>query len=155
MAQEPVGRVRVERAGDTAFAVIDNPPVNASSFEVREGLLGAVRALADDASVKAIVLIGAGKTFIAGADIREFGRMASGETPPPDLAAIILRIEDCPKPVIMGSVLSGAGISMLPIAMPVEPIAMPSGASLPTALARSLRDTPIRLRMSCPIAFMV
>ena len=60
-----------------------------------------------------------------------------------------------PLPVIIGSVLSGAGISMLPIAMPVAPIAMASGASLPNALARSFRDTPMKLRMSCPIAFIV
>ena len=52
-------------------------------------------------------------------------------------------------------VLSGAGISMLPIAMPDRPITIASGASLPIALARSLRDTPIRLRTSWPIAFMV
>ena len=60
-----------------------------------------------------------------------------------------------PEPVIIGSVLSGAGISISPIAMPVDPMTIASGASLPTALARSLRDTPMKLRMSCPIAFMV
>ena len=60
-----------------------------------------------------------------------------------------------PVPVIIGSVLSGAGISMSPMAIPVLPITMASGASLPTAFARSFFETPIMLRMSCPMAFMV
>src|SRR6516225_5768792 len=66
--------VRIEREQDVGFVVIDNPPVNATSLEVRGGLLDAVNALAGDDGVAAIVLIGAGKTFIAGADIREFGK---------------------------------------------------------------------------------
>jgi len=62
---------------------------------------------------------------------------------------------NCPDPVIIGSVFSGIGISISPMAPPVEPIAIASGASLPTALARSFLETPIRFFTSCPIAFMV
>ncbi|WP_250909304.1 hypothetical protein, partial [Escherichia coli] len=60
-----------------------------------------------------------------------------------------------PEPVIMGNVLSGAGISISPMAIPVDPITMASGASLPTALARSFFETPIKFLMLWPIAFMV
>ena len=104
MPQAPTPPVRVERDQDVAFVVIDNPPVNASSFEVRAGLLDAVRMLAGDAGVSAIVLIGAGKTFVAGADIREFGK------PPrdPQLPAVIAAIEQCEKPVI--AAIAGAAL---------------------------------------------
>jgi 3-hydroxyacyl-CoA dehydrogenase len=98
--------VRIERDHGVAFVVIDNPPVNASSLAVRAGLLDAVRTLAGDDAVTAIVLIGAGKTFVAGADIREFGQ------PPrdPQLPAVIAAIEQCGKPVIAaihGAALGG------------------------------------------------
>jgi 3-hydroxyacyl-CoA dehydrogenase len=96
--------VRVERAEDTALVVIDNPPVNAISFEVRQGLLAAIKSLADDESAKAIVLSGAGKTFIAGADIREFGKPLRD----PQVPEIIASIEECPKPVI--AAIAGAAL---------------------------------------------
>src|SRR5271165_257050 len=73
--------VRIDREQDIAFVVIDNPPVNATSLEVRAGLLDAVTTLGRDDSVLAIVIIGAGKTFIAGADIREFGKPLSDAGP--------------------------------------------------------------------------
>jgi 3-hydroxyacyl-CoA dehydrogenase len=96
--------VRIERDHGVAFVVIDNPPVNASSLAVRAGLLDAVRTLAGDDAVTAIVLIGAGKTFVAGADIREFGQ------PPrdPQLPAVIAAIEQCGKPVI--AAIAGAAL---------------------------------------------
>jgi 3-hydroxyacyl-CoA dehydrogenase len=93
--------VKLSRHQDIGVVTIDNPPVNALSPGVPEGIQSAVEAAASDPAVKAIVVIGAGTTFIAGADIREFAKMASGEPHPPDLAAIILKIEDCPKPVVM------------------------------------------------------
>jgi len=96
--------VRVERHGDVAIAVIDNPPVNASSLEVRAGLLAAIQTLNAEAAVKAVVLIGAGRTFIAGADIREFG----GPPRDPQLPAVIAAIEACEKPVI--AAISGAAL---------------------------------------------
>src|SRR6516225_4285078 len=96
--------VRIEREQDVGFVVIDNPPVNATSLEVRGGLLDAVNALAGDDGVAAIVLIGAGKTFIAGADIREFGKPMRD----PQVPAVIAAIEQCGKPVV--AAIAGAAL---------------------------------------------
>lgn len=89
-----------------AVLTVDSPPVNALSANVRAGILAGVRqAVADDA-VKAIVLICAGKTFIAGADITEFGKPPTG----PSLPEVQAAIEDAPKPVIAaihGTALGG------------------------------------------------
>jgi 3-hydroxyacyl-CoA dehydrogenase len=96
--------VRIEREQDVAFVVIDNPPVNATSLEVRAGLLDAVNSLAGDDGVTAVVLIGAGKTFIAGADIREFGKPLRD----PQVPAVIAAIEQCGKPVV--AAIAGAAL---------------------------------------------
>jgi 3-hydroxyacyl-CoA dehydrogenase len=93
--------VRLSLQGDIAVVTIDNPPVNALSPGVAESILAHVQTAAADPSVRAVVVMGAGSTFIAGADIREFGKIASGEKPPVNLADIILQIEDSPKPVVM------------------------------------------------------
>ena len=89
-----------------AVLTIDSPPVNALSANVRAGILAGVQqAVADDA-VKAVVLICAGKTFIAGADITEFGKPPAG----PSLPEVQAAIEDAPKPVIAaihGTALGG------------------------------------------------
>jgi 3-hydroxyacyl-CoA dehydrogenase len=66
--------VSVSRHGDVAVIMLDNPPVNALSHHLREPLDAALKAQRDDASVKGIVLACAGRTFIAGADITEFGK---------------------------------------------------------------------------------
>ena len=73
--------VHYARRDDIAVVTIDNPPVNALSPGVPEGLQSAIERAASDDAVRAIVLIGAGSTFIAGADIREFGKIVSGERP--------------------------------------------------------------------------
>jgi 3-hydroxyacyl-CoA dehydrogenase len=70
---EPL-RVRLERDGDIAVIVIDNPPINAGSAAVREGLMAAVSAVESDPGLRGAVLIGAGNSFIAGSDLREFGQ---------------------------------------------------------------------------------
>ena len=72
-----------------ALVTIDNPPVNATSQAVRRGILDAVRTVDADSSVEAAVLTCAGRTFVAGADIREFGK------PPeePHLPDVFLAIE--------------------------------------------------------------
>jgi 3-hydroxyacyl-CoA dehydrogenase len=93
--------VRLTRHEEIAIITIDNPPVNALSPGVPEGLRDNVQIAAGDRAVKAIVVIGAGTTFIAGADIREFSKIASGEKPPIDLARLILQIENSPRPVVM------------------------------------------------------
>jgi 3-hydroxyacyl-CoA dehydrogenase len=66
--------VRFEKDGDVGVITVDNPPVNALSPGVPEGIVAAVDRGNADPSVKAMVLIGAGRSFIAGADIRQFGR---------------------------------------------------------------------------------
>ena len=67
-------QVRLERQGDVAVVVIDNPPVNALGPGVREGIIAAVKQANADPEIRATVLLGAGRGFIAGADIRQFGK---------------------------------------------------------------------------------
>ncbi len=66
--------VRFEKDGDVGVIVVDNPPVNALSPGVPEGIVAALDQGNADPAVKAMVLIGAGRSFIAGADIRQFGK---------------------------------------------------------------------------------
>ena len=63
----------LETDGDVAVVVIDNPPINAGSLAVRRGVVEAIERVAARPEIKAAVLIGAGKTFVAGSDLREFG----------------------------------------------------------------------------------
>jgi 3-hydroxyacyl-CoA dehydrogenase len=98
--------VKVSRDGDVAVVTIDNPPVNALSFHVREPLMQTLLAMRDDASVAAIVLACAGRTFVAGADITEFGKPVQQ----PDLRAIVAVLEAIAKPTVAaihGTALGG------------------------------------------------
>jgi len=102
--------IKLGRDGDVAIITIDNPPVNALSPGVPEGIRSSIEAVAKDPLVRAVVVIGAGSTFIAGADIHEFGKMTSGEKPFGTLLPFLLAIEDSPKPVVMaihGQALGG------------------------------------------------
>ncbi len=92
--------------GDVGVVTIDSPPVNALSAEVRDGLAAGVAAAVADPAVTAIVLICAGRTFIAGADISEFGKPPRGMP----LAEVQEVIEASPKPVVAaihGTALGG------------------------------------------------
>lgn len=93
--------VSLEFHDGVAVITISNPPVNALSPGVPEGILSSIQSAAGDPAVKAIVVIGARRTFIAGADIREFGKVVSGEKPRRSLLPLLREIEDCPKPVVM------------------------------------------------------
>ena len=100
------GPVTTERRGSIAVIVVDNPPVNALSQAVRQGLDEAVAAAQAEEGVAALVIAGAGRTFIAGADIREFGKPPQ----PPSLPEVINRIEAGAKPVVValhGTALGG------------------------------------------------
>jgi 3-hydroxyacyl-CoA dehydrogenase len=95
-------RVRVRNENGIAIITIDNPPVNALSPGVPEGIAAAIEQIEKDGSVQAAVLTGAGRTFIAGADIKEFGKMTSGAAPSGSgLLPLLERIEDCQKAVVM------------------------------------------------------
>ncbi len=98
--------VKQRRDGSVAVIVVDNPPVNALRHEVRAGLLEAFSAARDDAAVSAIVLTCAGRTFVAGADITEFGKPPK----PPILSEVISAIEAIEKPTVAaihGTALGG------------------------------------------------
>jgi 3-hydroxyacyl-CoA dehydrogenase len=94
--------VLLTRDNDIAVITVNNPPVNALSPGVPEGIAEAVEQIAKDPSIKAAVLIGAGTTFIAGADIKEFGKITSGQRQGGvGLEPILKRIEDSSKPVVV------------------------------------------------------
>lgn len=89
-------KIAYSRHGDIAVLTVQNPPVNALSQAVRQGLWdGMDRAEADD-GVKAVLIVGEGRAFFAGADITEFGK------PPmePHLPVLINRIEASPLLVV-------------------------------------------------------
>jgi len=92
--------VRISKDRDVAIITIDNPPVNALSAGVPEGIGTAIDVINKDPDVRAAVVIGAGRTFVAGADIKEFGKMTSGG-PRRSLLPLLLHIEDSRKPVVM------------------------------------------------------
>jgi 3-hydroxyacyl-CoA dehydrogenase len=89
--------VRFEKDGDIGVITVDNPPVNALSPGVPEGIVKAVDQGNADPAVKAMVLIGAGRSFIAGADIRQFGR---GPSTPPTGRRPYDVLDQSPKPVV-------------------------------------------------------
>ena len=103
--------VSLTKEGDIAVITINNPPVNALSPGVPEGIAESIDSIQKDDSVKAAVLIGGGRTFIAGADIKEFGKMTSGEKERGEgFNPILSRIEASAKPVVAaihGTALGG------------------------------------------------
>ena len=98
--------VSVQIEDGVAVITINSPPVNAISAAMRRGLLAATEQLAVDASVQAVVLLCAGRTFMAGADISEFG----GVMPPPELRNVLYAFESLPQPTVAavhGTALGG------------------------------------------------
>ncbi|MEP9355727.1 3-hydroxyacyl-CoA dehydrogenase NAD-binding domain-containing protein [Xanthobacter sp. KR7-65] len=102
--------VRTEVSNGVAVLVIDNPPVNALGAAVRGAIAAGVAAAVADPAVKAIVLAAAGKVFVAGADISEFGKPPV----PPALPDVLAAIEDCPKPVVaaVNGMALGGGLEL-------------------------------------------
>lgn len=103
--------VQLNRDREVAIITINNPPVNALSPAVAQGIARAIEESGRDANIKAVVLIGGGRTFIAGADIKEFGKITSGQAQRgAGLNPLLLQIEDLPKPVVVaihGSAFGG------------------------------------------------
>jgi 3-hydroxyacyl-CoA dehydrogenase len=104
------GFVTCSVEGTIGVIAIDNPPVNALSSGVLEGLKNAVQSLEQNATVRAIVIVGRGRTFVAGADINEFVEALAGRGTSPAFHPAFDAIENCPKPVVMaihGTALGG------------------------------------------------
>lgn len=102
--------VTFAKSGNIGVITVNNPPVNALSPGVPEGISESIDQLQKDDGLKAAVLIGAGSTFIAGADIKELAKMAAGKPRGAGLLPLLLKIEDCRKPVVAaihGTALGG------------------------------------------------
>jgi 3-hydroxyacyl-CoA dehydrogenase len=114
--------------GDIAVVTLNNPPVNALSQSVRDGIHAGVTQALAISEVKAIVLICAGKTFIAGADITEFGKQPTGIT----LPEVHATLENATKPVIaaihgtaLGGGLETALVCHYRVAVPSAKVGLP------------------------------
>ncbi len=114
--------------GRIGILTINNPPVNALAAAVRNGIKEGVEAFGQDPNIDAIVLIGGGRTFIAGADIREFGKPPSGA----QLNDVIATMENSPKLIV--AALHGT----------------PLGGGLETALGAHYRVALPTTRMGLP-----
>jgi 3-hydroxyacyl-CoA dehydrogenase len=146
--------VSLRRDGNVAIITIDNPPVNALRHGVRKGIQDCVIAARDDASVEAIILTGAGRTFVAGADITEFGKPSQ----PPSLIEVISILDDVKKPTIAavhGTPLGG-GLELtmgchFRVAAPSTRLGLPrsSSGSFPGAAARSACRASSASRRRC------
>ena len=98
--------VKLERHDEVGIVTVNSPPVNALSAAVRGGILECIKAAIADPAIKGIVLTCAGRTFIAGADITEFGKPPKS----PGLNEVLAEIENSPKPVVAaihGTALGG------------------------------------------------
>ncbi|WP_369719444.1 3-hydroxyacyl-CoA dehydrogenase NAD-binding domain-containing protein [Bradyrhizobium sp. LLZ17] len=98
--------VKLERHDEIGIVTVDSPPVNALSAAVRGGILTCIKAAIADPAIKGIVLTCAGRTFIAGADITEFGKPPK----PPGLNEVLAEMENSPKPIVAaihGTALGG------------------------------------------------
>jgi len=122
--------ITTSRHGDVLVITSNNPPVNALGHAVRDGLVKGIEEANGDDSVKAVVIIGEGQTFFAGADISEFGTPKSFEYPA--LPQVVDIIENCTKPVVAaihGTALGGRLGAALPshyrVAVPSAKLGVP------------------------------
>ena len=113
-----------------AVITLDNPPLNGLNHELRDGLVAGIDRASADAGVKAVIVIGAGRAFSSGADIREFNTPKS--TAEPTLRSVIRVVESNAKPVIaaIGGICMGGGLELalgchFRVASPGAKIALP------------------------------
>src|SRR5947209_8899350 len=107
--------VTLTRDGDVGVITLNNPPVNALSPDVLAGLQASLQAALADDSLRAVVLAGAGRTFCGGADIKEFGKITSGQSRVGDVFNPLLNaLEESPKPVVCAiqGTCFGGGLEM-------------------------------------------
>ncbi len=123
------GTVHYETRGNIALMTIDNPPVNPLSSGVRQGLHDGITAALGDAAIQAVVLTGAGRAFIAGADISEFGAAASSG---PGLGECLTLMENSTKPIVaaINGTAFGGGLEVAlccdyRVASPTAPVGLP------------------------------
>ena len=104
------GVLGYEVRGSVAVLTLANPPVNSLGLELRRAVVEALGRAEDDAQVKAVVVIGSGKGFSGGADIREFGTPKAYASP--NLHQVLRSLEDCGKPVVaaIDGVCMGGGL---------------------------------------------
>ncbi len=98
--------VRIEHHENVGVIIVDNPPVNAITPSVRDGIAAAIADLAEDTAIAAVVLHCAGSTFMTGADLKQLGTMPSRFS----AAEVIGKLEDMEKPIVAamhGNVLGG------------------------------------------------
>ena len=127
-AEVLIPAVQTRREGAVLVVSIHNPPVNALGQAVRAGLLVAVEQADADAAVQAVLIVGEGKAFIAGADIREFGKPPV----PPSLPEVCNRIEASNKIVVaaihgaaLGGGLEVAMSAHYRVALPAAKLGLP------------------------------
>jgi 3-hydroxyacyl-CoA dehydrogenase len=132
MATSMQNPVSLTRSGNVAVITIDNPPVNALSPGVPEGILDAIDSAVKDEDVEAIIMMGARDTFIAGADIKQLQLIATGKKVWTGLLSFLRTIEDCPKPLVMA--IDGAAL----------------GGGLETAMAGHYRVVASRAQVGQP-----
>ena len=121
---------RYELRGPVAVITLDNPPVNGLGHATRAGIVAGIERANADPAVAAIVLIGAGKAFSGGADIREFNTPSA--TAEPTLGTVIRTVEASGKPVVaaIGGACMGGGLELalgchFRVASPDAQIALP------------------------------
>ncbi|MBV8915711.1 MAG: enoyl-CoA hydratase/isomerase family protein, partial [Acetobacteraceae bacterium] len=100
----------VTRHGDVAVIVMDNPPVNALGFALRDGIMRALDQIKAEGRSRAVVLAGSARAFSGGADITEFGKPMQE----PNLRTVIAAVEDFPLPVVAAiqGVALGGGLEL-------------------------------------------
>ena len=144
LSSEINGPVTLLKHGDIAVITIDNPPVNALSQAVRQGLVNCLKQAELDSEVNAIVISCDGRTFIAGADISEFGK-----TPlEPHLPDVLAKLDQCTKPLV--AALFGTVLGVIKAFSELGDDLAGAGGGLMTGISEALVATGVGLMVAIP-----